>query len=70
MTITADKYPQIKMDMRDFLLHEINQTIAQIGSREKLSEKLGHSCNYVQMILKRQSFSALERLWLECQKMK
>ena len=64
--VTAKNYDELKTAMKRYLILEINRRILSLGTREKLSVALGHAENYVQLILKRQSFSALERLVKEC----
>ena len=67
--ITAKTYAPTKQEMLEFLNSEISRYSKKIGSREKLSLHLGHAENYVRLVVKRQSFSALERLWKKCRKM-
>jgi hypothetical protein len=47
---------------------EIERAAVIAGSQNQLSVKLGHSDNFVQMVLKRGAFSALERLLKEIEK--
>ena len=64
--VTAKNYEEIKTAMKRFLILEITRQVGVFGTREKLSLAIGHAENYVQLVLKRQSFSALERLVKEC----
>jgi len=66
MKITKENYDEIKSSMAEFLNAEIARYVKFAGSREGLDAKLGRSNRHSTMILKRQSFSALERLWREC----
>lgn len=66
MKITAENYCDIKFQMSQFLNSEIGRYVEKSGSRIKLSLFLGESEKFVEMIIKRQSFSALERLWKRC----
>jgi hypothetical protein len=52
--------------MKRFLVLEIERYAVRAGSQNQLSLALGKSDTFVQMALKRGSFSALERLWKEC----
>ena len=56
--------------MAEFLNAEILRYVELSGSRENLDAMLGRSNRHSTMILKRQSFSALERLWKECREIK
>jgi hypothetical protein len=64
--ISVETYDAVKMDMLMFLNTEISRASRLAGNREKLSIMLGHAENYVRKIIKRQSYSAMERLWKEC----
>jgi len=70
MKITNDNYDKIKSSMAEFLNAEILRYVELSGSRENLDAMLGRSNRHSTMILKRQSFSALERLWKECREIK
>ena len=63
MKITEKNYDEVKADMKRFLLDEIERYSREAGGKHKLSLKIGKSYTYVEMILKRDAFSALERLW-------
>lgn len=65
MKITEKNYDEVKADMKRFLLAEIERYSQEAGGKHRLSVKLGKSYTYAEMILKRDAFSALERLWKE-----
>jgi hypothetical protein len=68
--ITKYNYAGIKFDMHQFLNTEINRYIEIAGSPEKLSRALGNVDLYIRVnigrLKKRQSFSALERIYKKC----
>jgi hypothetical protein len=66
MKITNENYDEIKSSMAEFLNTEISRYVKLAGSRENLDAILGRSDRHSTMILKRQSFSALERLYKGC----
>ena len=66
MERSSEWYDNTKQEMESFLNAEISRYVSIVGSREKLSLLLGHLEDYVQKIIQRQAFSALERLWREC----
>jgi hypothetical protein len=70
MKITNDNYDEIKSSMAEFLNAEISKHVKLAGSRENLDLRLNRSDRHTTMILRRQSFSALERLWRECKRNK
>ena len=59
-------YQKSKSELSAMLNSEIGRYVKLAGGREGLSRKLGRTDSFVAMVLKRQSFSALERLWKEC----
>jgi hypothetical protein len=70
MKITENNYDGIKSAMAEFLNAEISRCVKIAGSRENLDSRLKRSDRHTTMILRRQSFSALERLWRECKRNK
>jgi len=62
MKITKDNYFEIKKDMKGFLNNEIDVAILEHNGKQQLARDLGFCDKQIFMILKRQSFSALERL--------
>ena len=64
--VTANNYESIKTAMKRFLILEIRRYETKAGGQNRLSVLLGYSDKKVAMVTKRQSFSALERLWKEC----
>lgn len=67
--MTVSNYAEVKQAMKRFLILEIERYAILAGGQNKLSLSLGYSETKVQMVLKRGSFSGLERLWKECRKM-
>ncbi len=61
--ITKENYPIHKKRLKYFLIIEINKKIKEAGNSEILSVDLLEVPNYVDDILKRGSFGALERLY-------
>jgi hypothetical protein len=51
--------------LRQFYNDSISESVKLAGSARALSLQLGRGEDYVHHVLKRQSFSALRRLWLE-----
>jgi hypothetical protein len=70
MKITNDNYDEMKSAMAEFLNAELSRYVKLAGSRENLDTMLNRSDRHTTMILRRQSFSALERLWRECKRLK
>lgn len=66
VNVNGDNYFHIKAALKRFLILQIEKYAIQAGSIEKLGLKIGQSEKYAQMILKRGSFSSLERLYKEC----
>ncbi len=66
LRVTKSNYAGMKTALRRFLILEIERYSIRAGSQNKLSIALGYSDTKVQMVLKRGSFSGLERLWKEC----
>lgn len=66
VNITRENYSAVKSAMKRFLILEIEKYAVKAGSIDTLGVKLGQSEKYARMVLKRSSFSALERLWKEC----
>lgn len=73
MKITEENYDDIKKQMCEFLLEQINGFIKQAGSKRALSLALGYEPPYIWITLKRargkgNNFAMLERVWLDCLK--
>jgi len=66
VTVTRENHNGIKTSLKRFLIIEIEYFSVKAGSQNQLSLTLNKSDTFVQMALKRGSFSALERLWKEC----
>lgn len=67
MKVTPENYSTIKSALRRFLILEIKRHQMQFPSERQFDEALGHENGHSYKVLKRGSFTALERLWKECQ---
>lgn len=63
--ITRENYDQNKAELKQFLIRQINEAIKDYGNTRRLEIALGHKNSHVEKIMKRGSFSALERLYKE-----
>lgn len=66
MQITPENYDEIKADLKAFLVREIHRYTQIAGSQNKLALALGFADNRTNIVLKRGSFSALERFYKKC----